>query len=450
MGRGRLTGPPARAPRPGAASVGWSPAAWTAAGVLAFLLAACGEASVPAHGEARSDATASAAPADLQPSGRQAAEGGPAPAGGQEADEDSARRAVCVARALPAQPPATPARHFRLSGTARFVLHDTERPPIEQGLEIALGGPARQRYTLDADGRKNWFLLDGADEAWMKGPDAAEPRAYPAAELAEDAGLRWLILRFPWDVAALPEQPDAPLDWRAAWARSPLRIERDARGLPVRVLRLPEPDDSSEPPDAGELEPVLELEDWRPADVDGDGVAAAAYPHRWIWHRAQFRLEEEFHRVQPGALYLGRAFRPLAGAPEAYRIRRGEDGAVAPVPDEALTLVDRSAWWLREQDADAAQRAGADARWQVHPGDGALAFTALTFDTRPSGAAEASRLDAQRCLLWTSPDAPPPAARIRAELVTAAEQNGLRPDGALWLRLDAPGLEALLPVTEQP
>ena len=108
-----------------------------------------------------------------------------------------------------------PATHFQLSGEARFAFRDPALEDRSFAFEVALAGPSVQRYQLSAGQRKNWFLLAGPGDCWVKTPEDQQPKpaSARAGELGEDAALRWLILGFPAHLEGAAAQQRAELEY---------------------------------------------------------------------------------------------------------------------------------------------------------------------------------------------------------------------------------------------
>lgn len=336
------------------------------------------------------------------------------------------------------------ARHFQLRGTARFVRHDPTAKPSLQELEIALAGPQLQRYQLSSGDYKNWFLLGGPGDAWLKTPNDQQPRPFSseAAILEEDATLRWLILRFPIDLMRGPEATER--SWSETWEAGglilfredleggQLLIKLDEQGLPAQVYRALA-EGSSEP------QLLLEVSDWKLEHSSPEGVRN--YPRRWVWHRDDWRVEEVIDQIEDRALYLDIAFRPADAPVSSFQIRRTEDGSSRRIPRDRFALVQRS---LHYQLLDAIEPEPTPEQliWKLW--DGTELRYALQVDEANPGADSIS-IEAQLCLLWSSAQRKD-HEQARERLVQAAAENGLEVLGPLWFNTSVDGLEALLPV----
>jgi len=336
------------------------------------------------------------------------------------------------------------ARHFQLRGTARFVPHNPAAKPSLQELEIALAGPQLQRYQLTSGDYKNWFLLGGAGDAWVKTPNDEQPRPFSseAAILEEDASLRWLILRFPNDLVRGSEE--AERTWSATWEadglvllreefeRGQLLLKLDERGLPAKVYRA-----LSE----GSAEPqlLLEVSEWT---LEHAGAAGPRYyPHQWVWHRDDWNVEEVIDDIEDRALYLDIAFRPADAPVSSFRVRRDEDGGSRRIPRDRFALVQRSLHYQEQAEAKTESSEG-DLIWSLW--DGAeMGFARQVHD--PSAAPGSIAIENQLCLLWSSAQAKD-YQQARDRLLEAAMENGLEVIGPLWFNSSVDGLEALLPV----
>lgn len=336
------------------------------------------------------------------------------------------------------------ARHFQLRGTARFVRHDPSAKPSLQDLEIALAGPQLQRYQLTSGDYKNWFLLGGSGDAWLKTPNDPKPRPFSseAAILEEDATLRWLILRFPIDLMRGPEETER--SWSETWQAGGLILLRenleggqlllklDEQGLPAQVYRaLAE----------GSAEPqlLLEVSDWQLEHAGPEGVRH--YPRQWVWHRDDWKVEEVIDQIEDRALYLDVAFRPADAPVSSFQIRRAEDGSSRRIPRDRFALVQRSLHY-QELDGPQPELATEQLIWKLW--DGAELRYALQVD-EANPTAESISIEAQLCLLWSSAQRKD-HEQARARLVQAAAENGLEVLGPLWFNTSVDGLEALLPV----
>jgi hypothetical protein len=338
------------------------------------------------------------------------------------------------------------AQHFQLRGTARFVPHNPAAKPSLQDLEIALAGPQLQRYQLTSGDYKNWFMLGGSGDAWVKTPNDTQPRPFSseAAILEEDASLRWLILRFPKDLVRGSEEIERT--WSATWEadglvllqedkeHGKLLLKFDEQGLPTKVYRaLAE----------GSAEPqlLLEVSEWS-VEVSGqDGVRS--YPRQWVWHRDDWNVEERIDQIEDRALYLDVAFRPADAPVTSFRVHRGEDGSSRRIPRDRFALVQRSLHYQALTETAAAQGA-TDGRliWKLW--DGAELRYVLQVD-EPSADIESVAIEDQLCLLWSSTQRKD-HEQARERLVRAAAENALEVVGPLWFNTSVDGLEALLPV----
>lgn len=358
--------------------------------------------------------------------------------------EPAGSAAVAAAMHLPVQPPASPFRHFRLEARLRFTLPGGK--VVEQRGRAILGGPARLRYEVGDGQRANVFLLADPGHAWVRPAGAGEWREYDAAVLARECWLRWTVLRLPWE---LREVLDRPREEAEGGER---RLEFTGPGGETGRLLLG-PDHL---PRRLELGPSrVELGNWRPLR-DGRLV-----PHRWRWAQGDGSLEEHLELVEPGVLFLERAFRPPATGPEAEEdwsarvlapggAREGSREEIALVRRPA-TAVLRGPWpgdWavpLREADlvlpgvwqqVDAApeRRAVVLLRGGAKPG------------SLPPGVVR-EELGGGAWLRWSQVADLEPAAAL-ARLAEVARANGLTPRGpGLVLKTRQLGwMEALLPV----
>lgn len=337
------------------------------------------------------------------------------------------------------------ARHFQLRGTARFVLHDPAAKPSVQDLEIALAGPQLQRYQLSSGDYKNWFLLGGPADAWVKTPRDKQPRPFSsdAAILEEDASLRWMILRFPNDLVR--ESIDTEQDWSKTWQagglvllnedfeRGQLLLKLDEQGLPAQVFRA-----LSE----GNTEPqlLLEVSDWTLERSDQAG--ARMYPRKWTWHREDWNVEEDINQIEDRALYLDVAFRPADAPVSSFQVRRAEDGSSRRVPRDRFALVQRS---LHYQDITAPDGEALPDQLVWKLWDGKAVRYALQLAESAANEPDTQSIEAQLCLLWSSAIAKD-HEQARDRLLEAAAENGLEVIGPLWFNTSVDGLEALLPV----
>jgi hypothetical protein len=338
------------------------------------------------------------------------------------------------------------ARHFQLRGTARFVPHNPAAKPSLQELEIALAGPQLQRYQLTSGDYKNWFMLGGPGDAWVKTPNDAQPRPFSseAAILEEDATLRWLILRFPTDLVRGSEEIERT--WSATWEadglvllredfeRGRLLLKLNEQGLPAQVYRA-----LSE----GNAEPklLLEVSDWKLELASQNGIRN--YPRQWVWHRDDWKVEEVIDQIEDHALYLDVAFRPADAPVSSFQVRRAEDGSRRRIPRDRFALVQRSLHYqlLAESESEPGEVEGR-LTWKLW--DGAdLRYALQLHDS--SAAVDSLAIENQLCLLWSSSQSKD-HEQARARLLKAAAENGLDVIGPVWFNTSVDGLEALLPV----
>jgi hypothetical protein len=336
------------------------------------------------------------------------------------------------------------ARHFQMRGTARFVPHNPSAKPSLQELEIALAGPQLQRYQLAAGGYKNWFLLGGEGDAWVKTPNDEQLRPFSseAAILEEDATLRWFILRFPQDLVRDSEEVERT--WSSTWEadglillredfeRGQLLLKLNESGLPAQIYRA-----LSE----GSAEPqlLLEVGDWTLAYAGAEGLRY--YPRQWVWHRDDWKVEEVLDQIEDRALYLDVAFRPADAPLSSFQIRRDEDGSSRRIPRDRFALVQRSLHYQERSKAEAETSEGQPV-WQLWDGT-ELRYALEVSD--PSEVSDSITIEDQLCLLWSSSRAKD-YQQARTRLLEAAKENGLEVSGPLWFNLSVDGLEALLPV----
>lgn len=341
---------------------------------------------------------------------------------------------------------ANPARHYFFGGEARFVFHDTNQAPRAFDFDVALAGPNLQRYQLADGQRKNWFLLGGPGDAWLKTPEDTSPRpnSAGAGELGEDAALRWLILGFPASLEH-PAARDQAEQWSSLWSqgepiplaedfgRGGLQLRLDAEtGLPLQVERRQE---------EGDAQILLAVSDWTLSYQGNQGERI--YPSRWDWHRENWVLEETVEELEDRALYLDTAFRPKEAPLSTYQVRRGSDGSTQRVPEERFALVSYSMRFraLTEQPVP-----GSPARvWEVRE-DGASRFIEQLEDEAEGEGVES--LDEQLCLLWSTPQSTSLDAEADARLREVAAQNGFEVIGPVWISTEVAGLEVLLPVRQ--
>ena len=338
------------------------------------------------------------------------------------------------------------ARHFQLRGTARFVPHNPDAKASLQDLEVALAGPQLQRYQLASGDYKNWFMLGGSGDAWVKTPNDAQPRPFSseAAILEEDASLRWLILRFPNDLVRGPEE--AERTWSTTWEagglvllqedfeRGQLLLSLNEQGLPAKVYRaLPE----------GSAEPqlLLEISEWVVEVAGQDGPRY--YPREWVWHRDDWKVEEVIDEIEDRALYLDVAFRPADAPVSSFQVRRTEDGSSRRIPRDRFALVQRSLHYQALDRVDGEQgEADGQLVWKLWDGE-ALRYALQVDDSEPTS--DSIEIEDQLCLLWSSAQRKD-HEQARQRLIRAAAENGLEVVGPLWFNTSVDGLEALLPV----
>lgn len=341
-----------------------------------------------------------------------------------------------------------PAQHLQLRGDVRFVSQDDPERIFDQKLEIALAADSLQRYQLESSGSKNWFLLDG-ESAWQKTPQLVDPQPYPDGHsfLAEDAALRWLILRFP---AHLIAHPDQDASWSQAWqagaaielgpdfGMGELELTLDARGLPQRLDRVRPGIDGA----ADQRTPLLEVADWT---LQVDSTLPRLYPRQWTWHREDWKIIEQIKSVEDRALYLDQAFRPADSDPRAFNVQRTPDGRMLRIPKDRFALVARSLHVrYLDRKPDAAQIAPGATLWRLWDGvDVSWALEVAAQDSTD----DVVTLDEHLCFLWSSTIPQQSSAEeVRQRLIRAAEENALQVDGPLWWNAQTAGFEALLPV----
>lgn len=339
---------------------------------------------------------------------------------------------------------ASPARHYLLNGAARFVFHDDSAPPRDFTFEVALAGPSLQRYQLADGARKNWFMIGGPGDSWIKTPDDTEPRpnSVGAGELEEDAALRWLILGFPSLLEGSHQRRQAA-DWSTAWStESPVVLDPafgqgnlqlwldPESGLPTRVERLD---------DQGQANLLLEVSDWS-LEYEGDS-GVRVYPRRWSWHRESWRLEETVESIEDRALFLDIAFRPKQAPLSTFQVRRGSDGSTQAIPVERFALVEHS---MRYRELSEQPAADDPARvWEFRRPTETVFVEQLDEQAQGSGV---QIIDAQLCLLWSSPKVFELDEAADARIREIAEQNGFTVIGPIWIHTEVAGLEVLLPV----
>ncbi|MAW62261.1 MAG: hypothetical protein CMJ94_15700 [Planctomycetes bacterium] len=339
-----------------------------------------------------------------------------------------------------------PATHFQLSGEARFAFRDPALEDRSFAFEVALAGPSVQRYQLSAGQRKNWFLLAGPGDCWVKTPEDQQPKpaSARAGELGEDAALRWLILGFPAHLEGAAAQQRAR-DWSEAWeAEQPIALPEDfgqgglqismgEDGLPTRVERV----------DAeGTRELLLEVTDWSlsAGAATPDAPLGLRYPRSWSWHREDWILHETLDRLEDHALYLDTAFRPEEAPLARFQVRRAPDGSSQRVPEDRFALIEHT---MRYRVLEAAPEDPTEGNWEFR----APTETrwAEQLDAKAEGPGVES-IEAQLCLLWSSPRLQAPTEEGLQRLREVAAQNGLEVIGPVWIHTGVVGLELLLPV----
>lgn len=341
---------------------------------------------------------------------------------------------------------ANPARHYFFGGEARFVFRDAAQDARAFAFDVALASPSLQRYQLSDGQRKNWFLLGGPGDAWLKTPEDTTPRpnSMGVGELGEDAALRWLILGFPATLEH-PSSREQAEQWSTLWSRGEpiplaedfgrggLQLRLDAEsGLPTRVERRQE---------EGEPQLLLFVRDWTVRYEGAQG--ARLYPSRWDWHRENWVLEETVEELEDRALYLDTAFRPKEAPLSTYQVRRNPDGSAQRVPEERFALVSPS---IRFRELAEKPATEPSARvWEIRDGDASRFVEQLDADTEGEGV---ERMDEQLCLLWSTPQSSRFDDGADVRLREIAAQNGFEVLGPVWIRTDVAGLEVLLPVRQ--
>lgn len=340
---------------------------------------------------------------------------------------------------------ASPARHYFFGGKARFDFRDPAREAQSFDFDVALASPSLQRFQLTTGEWKNWFLLGGPGDAWVKTPNDLAPRPYSAGagELGEDAGLRWLILGFPAALDRVDTEAQAE-QWSELWSQGkPIPLAEDLgqgnlqlwldaeSGLPTRVERKQA---------EGEAQLLLSVSDW---SYSYEGIKGERfYPQRWEWQREDWVLIETIEALEDCALYLDTAFRPKEAPLSEFQVRRGSDGSTQRVPDERFALVSYS---MRYRVID--QRPDADTAriWELRDAKGSRFIQQL--DDAAEGEA-VERVDEQLCLLWSTSQATSFDAKADARIREIAAENGFEVIGPVWIHTEVAGFEVLLPVRQ--
>jgi len=341
---------------------------------------------------------------------------------------------------------ASPARHYFFGGKTRFDFRDPAAEAMSFDFDIALAGPSLQRYQLSAGERKNWFLLGGPGDAWLKTPNDQVPRpnSAGASELGEDAALRWLILSFPSALERADANEQAE-QWSDLWSqgepiplaedfgRGGLQLWLDAEtGLPSRVERKQA---------EGEAQLLLTISDWSYSYAGTTGERL--YPQHWEWQREDWVLTETVEALEDSALYLDTAFRPKEAPLSQFQVRRGSDGSTQRVPEERFALVSYS---MRYRVLDQRPEDDGQVRvWELREAEGSRFIEQLDDSAEGEGV---ERVDEQLCLLWSTSQATSFDADADARIREIAEQNGFEVVGPVWIHTEVAGFEVLLPVRQ--
>jgi hypothetical protein len=214
---------------------------------------------------------------------------------------------ISKARNMPKAPPATPSKHFRMSG--KITFHDYS-DATQQG-ELWLGGPGRMRFAIGGDGLKNIILLDTVNGCWKKTPgeDFAE---YPsgAEVLTIETELRWFIMRMPWD------NNDSRFLFEIGESGMPSKVSLD--------------------------QTTVELSEYQPL-----GKKGAYYPTVWRWKSPTDNRTEVFSSLQDGALFLDNAFAPPSFNPlNSMRLAHSTAESLA----DRVGIVEEDFFFVTEKD----------------------------------------------------------------------------------------------------
>ena len=341
----------------------------------------------------------------------------------------------------------SPARHYLFSGIAHFVFHEEGKEPGIFDFEVALASPSLQRYQLTLDLWKNWFLLGGPGDSWLKTPNDSAPRPNSAGaeELEEDAALRWLILGFPASLERAHARNQAE-QWSELWKkREPVPLAADfgrgdlqlwlepSTGLPKRVERRGE---------NGRASVLLTVQDWTLSYPGSQGERL--YPRQWNWQRKDWVLEEKLAQIEDCALFLDTAFRPVEAPMSQYQVWRGADGSTQRVPDERFALVAHSMRYRALSEKSAADNSACI--WEFRNATERQFVEQLEDDAEGEGVEVIAN---QLCLLWSTPQFQSLNNEAEAWLSEIAAQNGFETIGPIWVRTEVVGLEVLVPVRKR-
>lgn len=202
---------------------------------------------------------------------------------------------IVEARHMKFEPPATNKEHFRLSGQVEFGAPQ-QKEVVRQECTIALGGAARQRFTLKAGNFSNHYVVYSEHHGWKKeGRNPNYSKMSPESMLA-DIWTRWTLLRFPWN-------------WQEALASC---AYEETNGHGYR-LHLEGP--------YGKFTILLNAEN-HPTQLkwpSGQSVDLSQYkklrdgrryPSIWFWEGENYTRKEQFLDMLPGVHFLDHAFRP--------------------------------------------------------------------------------------------------------------------------------------------
>ncbi|MHC4822941.1 MAG: hypothetical protein ACYTEP_02870 [Planctomycetota bacterium] len=343
--------------------------------------------------------------------------------GGQEApppivEERPPWSAFAEARGMPDFEPATPLRHFRLTGDAVFLQEDRRIP---QQSELWLAAPDRMRFRLGAAGEApNIFLLSDIDHCWVKTPTTGF-QDYPSLDLWKETLIRWHVLRFPWgweDTIGLEE--GLKRDFLLETELGTMTLSTDASGLPQQV-HLREND--------------LSLGDWKASEGNGYLV-----PHRWDWTSELGRRDEAYVIIRSGMLYLDSAFRPE----EVSDVELARLGAAeVEMNADNFDVVELELQYLTEEEWSAGS-GWAPGKWWQHDGERLYLYSVGV------GPQETAHRLRNRAYLWWATHQELDGKLALDQLNTVLPQLNVVQDGAIWVleqdRADAWRRGFLLPV----
>lgn len=336
------------------------------------------------------------------------------------------------ARSLPAVAPHTDREHLLLSGEATFAV--LNRPPVKNRIQVLLAGIDRSRTSLEDRGRRNVWLLDARDSAWMRRAGESRYSEFPATNLARETATRWLLHRFP---RGLDETPNRFEMREGLWVvvytglGVPVEVGLDRSLLPVWCTTGPQ---------------RVELDDWRP--VDG----GALHPHRWTWRTQGDATgrQEQFDHVRVRARFQDSTFLPPDGVPpESWLQLRTATGEQAPASTQVQMMQRAAARALVGPAGEAEKEPGwatelraaepglyATGWWALLDAEGRSVRSALLLaDAPPAVIPEGVRLETLEAGLYlslTRYSAEDDSPAIAARLHRAAAQSSLAAAGAVW------------------